>query len=333
MRFSRSLLFFVFAFICAIASYAYAHRLQFGLLELTEGEDGTVDVFFKFSGTETRPMGAFPILPEHCEPVGRPAETLLPLGNSLAFTAQCGADSLVGSRVEVQGLKQPGLQVLLRFEFSDGTDFQTMLSTERSSVEIPAPGKKPPVFHQYMMLGIEHILMGADHLLFVLALVLLVRRQRKLIRTVTAFTVGHSVTLSLASLGLVSVPSPPLEAIIALSIVLLAGEILRDPLASPTLTHRHPEWIAASFGLFHGLGFARALGEIGLPQGEVPLALFSFNVGVEIGQLVFIGVLLPAFVLFDYTKVQWPEWTRRLAPYAIGSIGACLCISRVVGFF
>ncbi len=334
IKISRILCFCLLTFfLCAIESNTAAHPLRFGLLDITERGDGILDVFFKFSGTEKKLTGAFPILPEHCKPVGRKLQTTLPNGNSMEFTAQCGEYPLVGSRIRVQGIEEPGLQVLLRVEFKDGRDFQTMLNTERSSVELPAPEETPPVFQYYILLGIKHILSGADHLMFVLALVLLVRRQRKLIRTVTAFTVGHSVTLSLAALELVSVPAPPVEAVIAMSIVLLASELLRNPSAPSTLTRRHPEFIAAGFGLFHGLGFARALGEIGLPQGAIPLALFGFNVGVEIGQLIFIGALLPAFALLGYTKVQWPGGTRHLLPYAIGSFGAFLCITRVVGFF
>ena len=144
------------------------------------------------------------------------------------------------------------------------------------------------------MHGIEHILFGFDHLLFVLALILIVRDGRVLLWTITAFTVAHSITLSLATLGVVHVPGPPVEAMIALSIMLLACEIVRLRYGQISLTSRWPWIVAFSFGLLHGFGFASALTDIGLPQGDIPLALLSFNVGVEIGQLIFIGVVLAA---------------------------------------
>src|SRR5262249_12390020 len=140
--------------------------------------------------------------------------------------------------------------------------------------------------------GIEHILFGFDHLLFVLALILIVRNTRLLLLTVTAFTVAHSITLSLATLGVVHVPRPPVEACIALSILLLASEIVRSQRSQPSLTARWPWAVAFSFGLLHGLGFASALIDVGLPQGEVPLALFAFNLGVEAGQLAFIAAVV-----------------------------------------
>jgi hydrogenase/urease accessory protein HupE len=184
------------------------------------------------------------------------------------------------------------------------------------------------------MHGIEHILLGFDHLLFVLALILIVRSGRVLLLTVTAFTIAHSITLSLATLGMVRVPGPPVEATIALSILLLACEIIRGQRGRESLTAKRPWLVAFTFGLLHGFGFAGALTEIGLPQGDVPLALFAFNVGVEIGQLIFIGVVLGALILAR--RIGFPPIVERfalpVATYAIGILAAFWFIERLAGF-
>ena len=186
----------------------------------------------------------------------------------------------------------------------------------------------------YLMHGVEHILFGFDHLLFVLALILIVRSGRVLLWTITAFTLAHSITLSLATLGVVQVPAPPVEAAIALSIVLLACEIIRLRRGQTSLTARWPWLVAFAFGLLHGLGFAGALTEIGLPQGDIPLALFAFNVGVEIGQLIFVAAVLG--VLACVKRIDFPPVVERhalsIATYGIGTMAAFWFIERLAGF-
>jgi hydrogenase/urease accessory protein HupE len=216
----------------------------------------------------------------------------------------------------------------------NGTVSTTLVRPSRPWIEIAAAPGTLAVAGAYVLHGIEHILFGFDHLLFVLALILIVRNGRVLLWTITAFTVAHSITLSLATLGVVHVPAPPVEAMIALSIMLLACEIARLRYGQNSLTSRWPWIVAFSFGLLHGFGFASALTDIGLPQGDIPLALLSFNAGVEIGQLIFIGVVLGA--LFCIRRFGVPPRIRHAAvpvtSYAIGITSAFWFIERLAGF-
>ena len=184
-----------------------------------------------------------------------------------------------------------------------------------------------------VVLGVEHILLGIDHLLFVLALLLVVKGWRKLIGTITAFTIAHSITLVLATLDLVHIPGPPVEAVIALSIVFVAAEIIRSRQGKPGLTERWPWVVAFTFGLLHGFGFAGALSEVGLPQTSIPIALLMFNVGVEAGQLLFVSAMLVVYLASSRIPIKVPEWGWRLPPYAIGSIAAFWMVERIVGFW
>jgi hydrogenase/urease accessory protein HupE len=186
---------------------------------------------------------------------------------------------------------------------------------------VPASGGSAGAF-SYLRLGVEHILLGLDHLLFVLGLVLLVRPRWLLLKTVTAFTVGHSVSLALATLGVVRVPGPPLEAVIALSIVFLAADVIRARRGRPHLTARYPWVIAGAFGLLHGLGFATALTALGLPSSAVPIALILFNVGVELGQIVFIAFVLALLASWRALDGRSRPWVEAIPVYATGIIAA-----------
>ena len=188
-----------------------------------------------------------------------------------------------------------------------------------------------PAAGGYFMLGVEHILFGIDHLLFVLALVLIVRGVGLLVKTITAFTVAHSITLALATLGVVHVPSAPVEAVIALSIVFVASEILRSRRGERGLTERAPWLVAGTFGLLHGFGFAGALSEVGLPANDIPLALLFFNLGVEAGQLAFVVVALGVIALLR--RIRLPEWAPILPPYAIGSVAMFWVIERTAAIW
>jgi hydrogenase/urease accessory protein HupE len=191
------------------------------------------------------------------------------------------------------------------------------------------------VVQTYTLLGIEHILTGIDHLLFVLALVILVKGTRRLLWTVTAFTIAHSITLALATLGVINVPGPPVEATIALSIVFVASEIIAQARGREGLAARKPWLVAFSFGLLHGLGFAGALAEVGLPQNAIPLALLFFNVGVEIGQLLFIAGVLAFAHLAKRVAGGWvqPAAVSVAAAYAIGGIASYWTIERISSFW
>ena len=241
---------------------------------------------------------------------------------------------LTGARIEIVGLQATITDALVRVQLLDGSYSTTLVRPSKPWVEIATSRSSLEVARTYLMHGIEHILLGYDHLLFVLALVLIVRRRGVLLTTITAFTIAHSITLSLAALGVLHVPGPPVEATIALSILLLACEIIRSDRGQPSLTAQWPWLVAFSFGLLHGFGFAGALTEIGLPQGDIPLALFAFNVGVEAGQLLFIAAVLGLLRLA--TCVRLPAFVaqhaRLATTYAIGIMAGYWFIERIAGF-
>jgi hydrogenase/urease accessory protein HupE len=245
-----------------------------------------------------------------------------------------GPNGLAGERIEFPGLQLTITDVLVRVQMRDGTVSTTLVRPTRPWIEIAAAPGLLAVAGAYVLHGIEHILFGFDHLLFVLALILIVRNGRVLLWTITAFTIAHSITLSLATLGVVHVPGPPVEATIALSILLLACEIVRLQRGQLSMTARWPWIVAFSFGLLHGFGFASALTEIGLPERDIPLALFSFNVGVEVGQLIFVAAVLS--VLGCARRIGFPTMVERhalpVATYTIGGLAAFWFIERVAGF-
>jgi hydrogenase/urease accessory protein HupE len=241
---------------------------------------------------------------------------------------------LAGRRIEFPGLQATITDVLARVQLGDGRHSTTLVYPSQPWIDVSPERGLFAVLGAYLLHGVEHILLGYDHLLFVLALMLIVRSTRVLVWTITAFTIAHSITLALATLGVVDVPGPPVEATIALSILLLAAEILRARHGQPSLTARWPWLVAFSFGLLHGFGFAGALTAIGLPQHDVPLALFAFNVGVEAGQLLFIAAVLGLLALAKRLPLPRPL-TRRalpLASYAIGALAAFWFIERLAGF-
>jgi len=224
------------------------------------------------------------------------------------------------------------VDALVRLEFASGEVATKLVRAADPVFVAPAASGPLDVLRTYVALGVEHILLGYDHLLFVLALVLFVKRLRPLLLTATAFTLAHSITLSLAALGLIHVPTPPIEALIALSILLLAVELVRatdDPGRAAGL---RPAGLAFAFGLLHGLGFASALAQIGLPQHDIPLSLFAFNVGVELGQVTFIMALLTIGYLARSFSLARKRLAYRLGTYAIGSLAAFWTIERIATF-
>ena len=218
--------------------------------------------------------------------------------------------------------------MLVRIQLADGRAQTEILKPSRPSFAVsgsaPSGGAAA-----YFTLGVEHILLGVDHLLFVLGLMLLVAGRWLLFKTITAFTLGHSASLALATLGLVSVPGPPLNAAIALSIVFLAAEIVRQRRGERHLTARHPWIVAGAFGLLHGLGFAAALTALGLPASAVPLALLFFNLGVEAGQVLFIALVLAMLASWRVLDLRWPTWTAPLPVYAMGIVAAVWFVGRL----
>jgi hydrogenase/urease accessory protein HupE len=245
-------------------------------------------------------------------------------------------EGLDGKAIFFSQLSETRIDVLARLVRLNGSvQLERILPVHPSFVAKPSPGRLE-VVRTYTILGIEHILSGFDHLLFVLALVLLVQGTRQLLFTITAFTVAHSLTLAGATLGWVHVPRPPLEASIALSIVFVASEIVHTRQGRYSVTRHYPWVVAFTFGLLHGFGFAGALAEVGLPQSSIPIALLFFNVGVEIGQLLFVGAVLAAITVGwragRRLPLSQPVWLWRIAPYTIGALASFWLVERVAAF-
>ena len=260
-----------------------------------------------------------------------PAERELP--DSLVERSIIEApDGLVGQRITFFGLQATITDVMVRVKLEDGTVTTTLIRPSQPWIEVPARQSTFQVVKVFVVEGIEHILFGFDHLLFVLALMLIVRSTRTLLLTITAFTVAHSITLSFATLGWVLLPSGPVEIMIAFSIVLVAAEIIAKERGQTSLAIRAPWVVAFAFGLLHGFGFAGALRDLGLPQGDIPLALFCFNVGVEIGQLMFIAVILAlAALLRRFFEV--PRKALVYSAYGIGIVAAFWTLERLHSTF
>ncbi len=237
--------------------------------------------------------------------------------------------------IQFPGLSEARIDILVRLERLDGSvQLERILPGQPAFTARASPGAWE-VAKTYVTIGIGHILFGFDHLLFVLALVMIVKSTRRLLVTITAFTVAHSITLSLATLGVLHVPGPPVEAIIALSIVFVASEIIHQRQGRPGLAARKPWVVAFAFGLLHGLGFAGALAEVGLPENSIPLALLFFNIGVEIGQVLFIVAVLVIYRLLAKLLAGRFDLAR-LAPvpaYAIGGLASYWVVERVSGFW
>ncbi|WP_431014869.1 HupE/UreJ family protein [Bradyrhizobium pachyrhizi] len=319
--------------VLAFLSGASAHESRPAYLEVTEIAPHRYQIVWRTPLSSGMRLPVALRFPEKIRNVTEP--TLRELSDSLVERRLIELDNgLTGARIEIVGLQATITDALVRVQLLDGTYSTSLVRPSKPWIEIATSRSSLEVASAYLMHGIEHILFGYDHLLFVLALILIVRRGRVLLITVTAFTVAHSITLSLATLGLVHVPGPPVEATIALSILLLACEIIRSDRGQPSLTAQWPWLVAFSFGLLHGFGFASALTEIGLPQGDIPLALFAFNVGVEAGQLIFIAAVLGALRLAKLIRV--PVFIERHAKltttYTIGIMAAYWFIERLAGF-
>lgn len=254
-------------------------------------------------------------------------------GNAAVQTWEVKAvEPLRGQSVRIAGLERTMTDALVRVEFADGTTWTQRLAPGRPAALIPARESGLAVAGVYLQLGVEHILRGIDHLLFVLALLIITRGGWKLVKTVTAFTVAHSITLALATLGFVHVSQRPVEAVIALSIVFVAAEILHNRQGRAGVTALAPWIVAFTFGLLHGFGFAGALSDIGLPPGQIPVALLFFNLGVEAGQLLFIAAVLSFIAIIRRLRMPLPRWAELVPPYAIGSVAMFWVIQRVAAF-
>ncbi len=321
---------------------AAAHTFEPALLDLREGEAGVFDVVWRPPGKESGAMmpgdpELVPALPASCREIAR-------LGTSderLAFRVACGATRLRGQAIAVPGIAGSRVDAIVRVIWNDGYAVSGVLRNDGAPFVVPAESHggllltgapAASVARRYLALGVEHILYGWDHVLFVAGLFLLVGTRRALVATITAFTVAHSLTLAAAVLGLVRLPSEPVEALIALSIVLLARELARPGGETPTLTRRYPWVMAFAFGLLHGLGFAGALAETGVPPDQIPLALVAFNLGVEAGQLALVLGLVALAAVLRRPLAAWPG-LRRLPAYAMGGLAVTWTLERIQRFW
>jgi len=306
---------------------ASAHESLPIYLGVTETAPDTFDVVWRIPATQGAPPSVSPVFPAQCTVQSGPI--LAPSPGTLVGreVLRCAAPGLAGGRIELAGLDRTMLDALVRISFADGREVTKVLRPAEPFLTLDAP-RGAIDLGGYFRLGIEHILGGVDHLLFVTGLVLIVRRIGRLVKTITAFTLAHSLTLALATLGVVHVPPAPVEATIALSIVFLARELARAQRGETGLTARYPWIVAFAFGLLHGLGFAGALTQIGLPRHDIPLALLLFNLGVETGQLLFVAALLALRAVLAHPTRNLPAWTIRLPDYAIGAAAAFWLIER-----
>jgi len=310
---------------------ASAHELRPAYLEMREIAPDTFSVVWKVPARGEFRLALDLRLPEACEPTMEPVGTIENAAFLKRWRVLC-RDGIRGGEIRVDGLRTTLTDVLVRIEYLGGVTQIGRLTPEIPVVTISGTQSATEISGTYFWLGVDHILSGFDHLLFVLALILLIRDVWMLVKTVTAFTVAHSITLAGATLGYFSLAPAPVEASIALSIAFVASELVKSQTGSGGLAQSYPWIIAFAFGLLHGFGFAGALHEIGLPQSDVPLALLMFNLGVEAGQLMFIAAVL-ILVAAVRVLVKLPLAPIRLgSAYLIGTIASFWFIERLSSF-
>jgi len=334
MRFLKAcwLAYLVALLVCLPVMPVNADEIRPALLDIKEQNTGLFAVTWKVPMRGDRVLALKAQLPSSLELLGTPTVQNVPGARVEHATYKNNSESLTGQTIVIDGLSTLQTDVLLLVQLQDGTSHSAILRPASPEFTIPLQASKFKVAGDYWLMGTIHILEGADHLLFVLALMLIVSGFKPLVKAVTAFTIAHSITLALATLDVIHVPPAPTEAIIALSILFLAVEIIHSRQGKISLTEQHPWVVAFIFGLFHGLGFAGALSEIGLPQQEIPMALLMFNVGVETGQLMFIAVALSLIALLRHLPITVPQGAWRVLPYTIGSVAAFWVIQRVMSF-
>lgn len=311
-----------------LAAAGEAHEVRPAYLELKESAPGSYEVLWKVPMRGDLTLRLEPVLPDGCDVEWTSLRRAA--GNAaVSRGAMSCASGLAGGTLAMAGHDATIVDTLVRIEHRDGAVRTALLTPEERSLQVGGTDGVAAVARTYFTLGIDHILEGFDHLLFVMALLLLVSGWRRIALTITAFTLAHSLTLALATLELVRVPSAVVEALIALSIVLVAVEIVRSRDGEATLGGRMPWLIAFAFGLLHGLGFAGALTEIGLPEDAIPAALLFFNLGVEAGQLAVVAAVLTSLQITRHVGLGFPSWGWRAATYAIGSLAAFWTFERL----
>jgi hypothetical protein len=325
IRLALALLFAILA-----AASAQAHEVRPAYLQIDEVGPGRYAVIWRTPLLSGAPLPVVLSLPREARTVTGPGTQEIP-GSTIERRIVEISGGLGGKRIDFVGLQATITDVLARITV-EGRGTTIMVRPSQPWLEIEPERGTLSIAFAYICNGVEHILFGFDHLLFVASLMLIVRNWRVLVKTITAFTVAHSITLALATFGLVTLPSSPVEAMIALSIMLVAVEAVRLRHGGTSLASDWPWLVAFSFGLLHGFGFAGALADLGLPQADIPLALLFFNVGVEIGQLLFIGVIL-AVVVSLRRILAFPRQAPVTAAYAIGIVASFWCFSRLDTIF
>jgi hypothetical protein len=316
--------------LCAgVLDRACAHESQPGLLELRQMSENRYAVIWRAPIYFGRPHPARLQLPESWQTVGAPTVRQLPDSALHRRIVEVSGDSIHGSTIRFPGLEATITDVFVRVTRLDGTVASQVLRPSKPFAELS--GERPWYVSasEYLVLGFYHIILGVDHLLFVLGLLIIVSGRIMLLKTITAFTIAHSLTLALATLGYASVPKPPLNAAIALSILFLGPEIVRVWRGKTSFTINHPWVVAFAFGLLHGFGFASGLSVTGMPRAELAPALFFFNVGVELGQLGFVALTFMTLHSLKRIELRWPKWAEVVPGYTVGSLGAYWTIQRV----
>ncbi len=315
--------------IVLFAGVVQAHEIRPAYLGITEDKDHTITILWKQPIAGDVGIKLIPHLSS-----GWLEQQPTELSGSHSFFIKkwiinAAKGSVAGQVVTIEGLDQTITDVLVNVSLANGKTYSEIIKPTNPTYTISANAKPLQVI-SYIFLGIEHILEGVDHLLFVLGFLLLVTDKKLLFKTITAFTVAHSITLTAATMKWVTVQPAVVETVIALSIVFMAVELVHTYQGRPGLTAKYPWLIAFSFGLLHGFGFAGALADVGLPENAIPLTLFLFNVGVEIGQLIFVAVVLGILWLVRKSKLSVPEFVKWIPPYAIGSFSAMWFIERLM---
>jgi hydrogenase/urease accessory protein HupE len=311
-----------------VFSSGHAHEVRPACLEIKETAPGQFSLLWRTPVLAGMRLPVALKLPDDVRNLKEPV--LQELTDSLVERRwiEGGPKGLAGKHIEFPGLQLTITDVLVRYAMLDGRGGTAFVRPAQPWLEIAAAQSWLGVAGTYVGQGVLHILFGVDHLLFVFGLLLIVKDRWMLLKTITAFTVAHSITLAIATLGFASTPVAPLNAVIALSILFLGPEIVRSWRAETSFTIRHPWVVAFAFGLIHGFGFAGALTSAGLPGKDLPLALLSFNVGVEIGQVSFVFLILLLERSFRQLEIRWARWVQALPGYTVGSLGAFWTIQR-----
>ncbi|MFS2176876.1 HupE/UreJ family protein [Rhizobium pisi] len=313
-----------------LATTGYAHEIRPAYLDMRETVSDEFAVVWKIPAQGNMRLGLYVDLPKPCVEKTQPAKSIVDGAYLERGTVAC-AGGLKGGKITIDGLKSTMTEALVRIEYVNGETEVVRLMPDAPSFVVAGALTTLEVARTYFSLGVDHILSGFDHLLFVLALMLLIRNRWTLLETITAFTAAHSITLAGASLGYFSLPQKPVEATIALSIAFVASELIKMKPGERRLSESYPWVVAFVFGLLHGFGFAGALKEIGLPQSDVPLSLLMFNLGVEAGQLIFVAAVLVVLRAAGALSTIQPAPARQFGAYIIGTAAMLWLVSRIAG--